>query len=392
MVGKKKAFAEIIKLSNSVETKTLEENLYISKPLLPDLAKLNAYLERIWDSKWVTNNGSLHIELEMRLAERLQVPTAMLFNNGTIGLMVALKLFDLPPGSEVITTPMTFAATAHSIAWNGLKPVFADVTEDNLTIDPEAVEAAITANTSAILAVHCYGCICDHEALSELAHKHGLKLVYDAAHAFGATLDGRSVASLGDASVFSFHATKLYNTLEGGLLTTNNEADRERIYLLRNFGILNEEQVVGIGINGKMNEVQAAIGLLNLEVFEDERLKRRALRRKYHELLDDIDGIVLQTTPDNVVNSEQYFLVRVDSEVYGKTRDDIKADLEEKKIFPRKYFHPNCNDYDCYRDYPIVTDRERPYVEKAKSEVLCLPFHSGVEALHLEMIHKVFCG
>jgi dTDP-4-amino-4,6-dideoxygalactose transaminase len=369
---------------------TADSSLYVSRPLLPDLSRLQEYLEQIWASQWVTNNGSLHIELEKRLSNKLKVPTAMLFNNGTIGLMVALKLFDLPSGSDVITTPMTFAATAHSISWNGLKPVFVDVTEDNLTIDPEAVEAAITANTSAILAVHCYGCICDHEALSAIARKHRLKLIYDAAHAFGSTLNGQSIATLGGASVFSFHATKLFNTLEGGLLTSPNAADQETIYLLRNFGIRDEEQVVSVGINGKLNEVQSAIGLLNLELFEDERLKRRALRGRYLEILKGIDGVIVQETPDNVDNSEQYFLVRIDPLVYGKTRDDLKVALEAKKIYARKYFHPICTDYECYREYPIISVRERPYVEKAKKEVLCLPFHSGVENRHLQIVRDVF--
>jgi dTDP-4-amino-4,6-dideoxygalactose transaminase len=264
MLGNNHGLRIALQRETPEQNDTEDSNLYVSRPLLPDLSRLQEYLEQIWASRWVTNNGSLHLELEKRLSNKLRVPTAMLFNNGTIGLMVALKLFDLPSGSEVITTPMTFAATAHSISWNGLKPVFVDVTEDDLTIDPEAVEAAITVNTSAILAVHCYGCICDHAALSALARKHGLKLIYDAAHAFGSTLDGQSIAALGDAAVFSFPATKLFNTLEGGLLTTPHASDQKTVYLLRNFGIRDEEQVVSVGINGKLNEVQSAIGLLNL--------------------------------------------------------------------------------------------------------------------------------
>jgi dTDP-4-amino-4,6-dideoxygalactose transaminase len=390
MLGSNHALKIALPTETPKQNNASDSNLYVSRPLLPDLSRLQEYLEQIWASQWVTNNGSLHLELEKRLSNRLKVPTAMLFNNGTIGLMVALKLFDLPSGSEVITTPMTFAATAHSISWNGLKPVFVDVTEDNLTIDPEAVEAAITVNTSAILAVHCYGCICDHSALSAIARKHGLKLIYDAAHAFGSTLEGQSIAALGDASVFSFHATKLFNTLEGGLLTTPYASDQKTVYLLRNFGIRDEEQVISVGINGKLNEVQSAIGLLNLELFENERMKRRALRGRYHEILGGIEGVVLQATPENVDNSEQYFLVRIDPTVYGKTRDDIKITLEENNIYARKYFHPICTDYECYRGYPIITVRDRPYVEKAKKEVLCLPFHSGVENRHLQIVRDVF--
>ena len=364
--------------------------LYVSQPLLPDQAALNGYIEKIWASKYVTNHGPFSLELENRLAALLHVPTAKLFNNATIGLLVALKLFELPPGSEVITTPMTFAATAHSIAWNNLRPVFVDIKEDDLTIDPEAVEMAISPRTSAILAVHVYGCICDHEALQRLADLHGLKLIYDAAHAFGAYWNGYPVASLGHASVFSFHATKLFNTLEGGLLTTNMPEDRERIYLLRNFGIKNEEEVVSVGINGKMNELQAAIGLLNLDIFEGEREKRKGLRQRYREVLGGLDGVLLQEVSENITQSEQYLLVRIDQEKSHLNRDEIKEKLAEKQIFARKYFYPICTDYEPYRNMPIISTRARPYAQVAKQQVLCLPFHSGVTEAHLDLIAAVF--
>jgi dTDP-4-amino-4,6-dideoxygalactose transaminase len=328
--------------------------------------------------------------LEDRLAALLHVPTAKLFNNATIGLLVALKLFELPPGSEVITTPMTFAATAHSIAWNNLRPVFVDIKEDDLTIDPDAVEMAISPRTSAILAVHVYGCICDHDALQRLADLHRLKLIYDAAHAFGAYWNGRPVASLGHASVFSFHATKLFNTLEGGLVTTNRLEDRERIYLLRNFGIKNEEEVVSVGINGKMNELQAAVGLLNLDLFEGEREKRKGLRQRYREILGGLDGVLLQEVTENVTQSEQYLLVRIDQDKSRLNRDELKERLAEKQIFARKYFYPICTDYEPYRNMPIISARARPYAQVAKHQVLCLPFHSGVTEAHLDLIAAVF--
>ena len=364
--------------------------LYVSQPLLPDLQLLSNSIKNIWETKQVTNNGPLSVELENKLATFLDAPTAMLFNNGTIGLLTALKLFDLPAGSEVITTPMTFAATAHSIAWNNLQPVFADVTEYDLTIDPEAVAAAITPQTSAILAVHVYGCICDHEALQHLADTYGLKLIYDAAHAFGAKWKGQSVAVLGDASVFSFHATKLYNTLEGGLLTTSRAEDRERIYLLRNFGIKNEEEVVSIGLNGKMNEVQAAIGILNLDLFETERAARTQLRESYRQIFSGLKGIVLQDVAPNVTQSEQYYLIRIDQDEFGRHRDEIKTELERHNIFCRKYFYPLCTDYDVYRHLPIISTKHKPYAETAKNQVLCLPFHSGVKDTHLDIIADVF--
>jgi dTDP-4-amino-4,6-dideoxygalactose transaminase len=364
--------------------------LYVSQPLLPDLQLLSNSIKNIWKTKQVTNNGPLNVELENKLATFLDAPTAMLFNNGTIGLLTALKLFDLPVGSEVVTTPLTFAATAHSIAWNNLRPVFADVTEHDLTIDPEAVAAAITPQTSAILAVHVYGCICDHEALQHLANAYGLKLIYDAAHAFGAKWKGQSVAVLGDASVFSFHATKLYNTLEGGLLTTPRAEDREKIYLLRNFGIKNEEEVVSIGLNGKMNEVQAAIGILNLDLFETERAARTQLRERYRQIFSGLKGIVLQDVAPNVTQSEQYYLIRIDQDEFGRHRDEIKAELERHNIFCRKYFYPLCTDYDVYRHLPIISTKHKPYAETAKNQVLCLPFHSGVNDAHLDIIADVF--
>jgi len=364
--------------------------LYVSQPLLPDQTALNNYISKIWASKYVTNHGPLSLELEDRLAAFLRVPTARLFNNATIGLLVALKLFDLPPGSEVITTPMTFAATAHSIAWNNLRPVFVDIRKADLTIDPEAVELAISPRTSAILAVHVYGCICDHDALQRLADLHGLKLIYDAAHAFGAYWNGRPVASLGDASVFSFHATKLFNTLEGGLITTKKIEDRESIYLLRNFGIKNEEEVVAVGINGKMNELQAAIGLLNLDIFEIEREKRSRLRQRYREILSGLDGVLLQEAAENTTQSEQYLLVRIDRTRSRLDRDQVKERLAERKIFARKYFYPICTDYEPYRNMPIISKRVRPYAQIAKKQVLCLPLHSAVTEAHLDLIAEVF--
>lgn len=372
------------------ERNKIRQPLYVSQPLLPDIQLLSDYIKNIWMTRQVTNNGPLHVELENKLAAFLDVPTAMLFNNGTIGLLTALKMFGLPIGSEVITTPMTFAATAHSIAWNNLRPVFADVTDRDLTIDPEAVEAAITPQTSAILAVHVYGCICDHEALQKIADSHGLKLIYDAAHAFGAKWNGQSVAMLGDASVFSFHATKLYNTLEGGLLTTPRHEDREKIYLLRNFGIKNEEEVVSIGLNGKMNEIQAAIGILNLDLFETEREIRKRLREQYRNILSGISGVFIQDAASNVIQSEQYYLIRIDQNEFGRHRDEIKAELERYNIFCRKYFYPLCTDYDTYRNLPIITTKSMPYAETAKNQVLCLPFHSGVNNDHLDIIADVF--
>jgi len=364
--------------------------LYITRPLLPDLQDVRAMLEQIWSSKNVTNGGPLHQALEQELERYLGVPCAMLFNNGTIGLLVALKLMDLPQGSEVITTPLTFAATAHAIAWNGLRPVFADVDPETLTLDTASVQQAITDRTSAILPVHVYGTVCDVHGLQQIADEHGLRLIFDAAHVFGATVDGKGIGAFGDASVFSFHATKLFNTLEGGLITTPNTVDRENIYFLRNFGIKNEDEVVSIGINGKMNEFQAGIGLLNLNIVGEERRRRSLLRQQYSEILKHLPGVALPPTQPGVVGSEQYYRVVIDPKQLGASRDDIYDRLKAKGIYCRKYFHPICTDFGPYRGYPIITAREAPYADVVKSQVLCLPFHSGVDEIDIEEICAEF--
>lgn len=367
--------------------------LFVTRPLLPPLPDLNQFLNGIWDRQIVTNCGPLHEELETELGRLLNVPSAMLFNNATVALLCALKLFDLPKGSEVITTPLTFAATAHSIDWNGLKPVFADVSEDTLTLDPEAVRKAIGPKTSAILAVHVYGTICDVDALDQVAKEHGLRLIYDAAHAFAAEVDGRPVGSFGDASVFSFHATKLFTTLEGGLIASPDPATRQKLHFLRNFGIKSEEEVVSVGINGKMNEVQAAIGLLNLKAFEAERAARSRLRDSYEQALGGLRGIRFQKKQPGVTQSEQYFPIIVDPAVFGRTRDDIYEALKSRGIMSRKYFHPICTDFEPYRGFPIVTsDSQKSVVERIKSQVLCLPFFSGVTDEDVEEIASVFHG
>lgn len=364
--------------------------LYVARPILPKLDDVQPYLEGIWDRRVLTNGGPLHDQLEDTLSRYFGVPTAMLFNNGTIALLTALRMFDLPSGSEVITTPLTFAATAHAISWNGLVPVFADVSPEDLTLEPASVEAAITSKTSAILAVHVYGTVCALDALQEIATRHGLPLIYDSAHVFGTTVYGRSIGAFGDASVFSFHATKLFHTFEGGMIATNRKEDREKIYYLRNFGIRNEEEVVGIGINGKMNELQAMMGLLNLPLVEGERAARARLREKYEAFLADLPGISLQPKQPGVSNSEQYFVLQIDPAGFGRTRDDLYLALKSRGIFARKYFHPICTDFGPYRGHPIHSIRKRPTAGRVKMHVLCLPFHSGVEDHHVAEIRDVF--
>lgn len=378
--------------NEAVQSRSLGEPVFVSQPLLPELEDLMPLLQQIWAKKYVTNHGPFHQRLETELRSYLGVDTAMLFCNGTIGLIAALKFFDLPPGSEVITSPLTFAATAHAISWNGLKPVFADVLPGTLTLDPAAAAQAITKNTSAIIGVHVYGTLCDVDAFAALGATHNLRIVYDAAHAFGTTNNGVPVGRYGDASVFSFHATKLFNTLEGGLIATPNAQDREKLYYLRNFGIKNEEEVVAVGINGKMNEVQSAIGLLNFYAMAGEKAKRRQLRKSYCDVLAGLDGVLTQPEQPGVENSEQYFPLIIDEKRFARTRDEVYQELKVRNVFARKYFHPICTDFEPYRHIPIVSARAIPHVTEVKSRVLCLPFHSGVSQDAVSVIADVFHG
>jgi dTDP-4-amino-4,6-dideoxygalactose transaminase len=363
--------------------------LFVAKPLLPDLANLTQLLQGIWDRGVVTNQGPLHNLLEEKLAQVLDVPFAVLCNNGTAALQCALLAFRFPAGSEIITTPLTFAATAHVISAAGMKPVFADVDEDSLTLDLVAVERAITDKTVAVIAVHVYGTICNNDGLDLLCKANGLKLLYDSAHAFASSVDGRSVALMGDLSVFSLHATKLFNTFEGGLITTQDSELGQRLRRARNFGIMNEERVTMVGINGKMNELNAAIGLLNLEIFEHERRIRTALRVTYDRMVDNFPGLRKQIAQPGVKQSEQYYMFRVDSDVFGCARDVIYERLKERQIMTRRYFWPICTDFDCYLGEPIVSQHIVPVVERIKDRVLCLPFHSGVEPYHVTIIEEV---
>jgi len=363
--------------------------LYVARPLLPPLEDLTELLGEIWSSGIVTNEGPLHNRLEAELAQRLNVPFAKLFNNGTVAMLCALLSLDLTPGAEIITTPLTFAATAHAIAACGYKPVFADICEDTLTLDPRAVEKAITSKTEAVIGVHVYGTLCDVEGLDRVCKAHDLKLLYDAAHAFAAMQGGTPVGTMGDLSVFSLHATKLFSTFEGGLVTSNDEGMAQRLRLARNFGIMNEERVAVVGINGKMSEVHAAIGLLNLKIFEEERDIRRALRAEYDQVVGRLPGLRAQIKQPGVKQSEQYYMIIVDPQVYGATRDEIYDALKEREIFSRKYFWPICTDFDCYKNFTIHTVHDAPVSNNVKDRVLCLPFHSGVEAEHIAAVADV---
>lgn len=366
----------------------MNKNIYVTQPLLPNLENLEKELSEIWESKIVTNAGVKHNLLEEKLKEHLGVPNVSLFNNGTLALLTALKALDLPLGSEVITTPFTFAATPHCISWNGLKPVFCDIEPDTMCIDPEKIEELITGNTSAILGVHVYGFPCQVEKIQKIADKYNLKVIYDGAHVFSTEIDGVGIGNFGDITMFSFHATKLFNTIEGGCLTYKDNSLERKIYNLRNFGIRSEELVEDIGINGKMNELQAAIGLLNLELYRKEQEKRKVLREFYNSHLEQIKGIKIPKMPKNVTDSYQYYPIVIEDD-YPLNRDELYDKLKLHNIYTRKYFYPICSDYECYKDLPSSSVENLPVANDYKNRVLCLPFYGDLDEEFREKICRL---
>ena len=362
-----------------------QSKIFVTQPLLPDIDDVQIQLKEIWESQWLTNMGKKHNELESRLTNILKVPHVSLFNNGTIALMVAIKALDLPQGSEVITTPFTFAATPHCIAWNGLKPVFCDIEPNTMTIDADKIESLITPNTSAILGVHVYGFPCDVEKIDKIAKKYNLKVIYDAAHAFSTEINEKGIGTFGDITMFSFHATKLYNSIEGGCLTYNDENLVRKIYNLRNFGIQSEELVEEVGINGKMNEIQASIGILNLDLYKAEQEKRAKVKAFYDENLSKIKGIRIPKMPLGTTNSYQYYPIVIEDD-FSLTRDELYEKFKKGNIFTRKYFYPACHDYECYKNDLTVKLAELAVVDDLKNRVLCLPFYGGLERDTLQKI------
>lgn len=364
------------------------KKIFVTQPVLPELPNVNKHLEEIWNSKWITNMGKKHNELENKLKDVLKVPHVFLFNNGTIALLIAIKALNLPYGSEVITTPFTFAATPHCIAWNGLKPVFCDIEPDTMTINPDKIESLITPNTSAILGVHVYGFPCDVNRINAIAKKYNLKVIYDAAHAFSTEINGKGIGTFGDITMFSFHATKLYNTIEGGALTFNNNDLVKKIYNLRNFGIQSEELVEEVGINGKLNEIQAAIGLENLKIYKIEQEKRAFIKDFYDKNLSKIKGIRIPKMPQNTTNSYQYYPIIIENN-YSITRNELYERFKSINILTRKYFYPACTDYECYKNNLDVKLSDLSVVNDLKNKVLCLPYYSALSINDLNTICKV---
>lgn len=367
--------------------KPLNNKIYVTQPVLPPLEKLSKYLQDVWDSKWLTNNAEKHKELENKLRDYLKVPQLSLFNNGTTALLVAIKALELT--GEVITTPFTFAATAHAISWMGLKPVFADIDPETMNIDPSKIEKAITSRTSAIIPVHVFGTPCNVDSIKEIADRYSLKVIYDAAHAFGTEIDGIGIGNYGDITMYSFHATKLFNCAEGGALACKDEELKNKIDLLRNFGIKNEEEVVEVGINGKMNELQAAMGLAVLEHVEEERKKRAQIKHLYNENLKDIPGIKLMPDFPNVRSSYQYYAIRINEKEFGKSRNFVYKKLKENNIYTRKYFYPLCSNYDCYKSLPSSKPDNLPVAKKVANNVLTLPFYGELSINDAEEICNI---
>jgi dTDP-4-amino-4,6-dideoxygalactose transaminase len=352
------------------------EPIYVSRPLLPPLEELTERLGEVWISRWLTNGGAQHERLEEALRLHLGAPHLSLFNNGTIALLTAVRALGCT--GSVITTPFTFPATPHVLAWSGIEPVFCDIDPVTLTIDPEGVEAAIRKDTTGILAVHVYGLPCDVVRLQALATRRGLRLLYDAAHAFGTTVAGAGIAAFGDTAMFSFHATKLFHTAEGGALATGAAQLKAAFDHLRNFGICNQEEVDVPGINGKMNEIQAALGLAVLEHVAQEVERRRAIVARYRAHLGGIEGLTLMPEPPGVVTSCQYFVIRIEEGSFGATRDAVQASLRQYNVLTRKYFYPLCSDYPCYRGLKSAAAANLPVAHRVAEEVLCLPIYGDL--------------
>lgn len=365
--------------------RSFDAPVYVARPTMPPLGDLVRRLDEVWGSAWLTNQGDQHKQLESALSSYLGAPHLSLFNNGTIALIVACRALRL--AGEVITTPFTFPATVHVLSWNSITPVFADIDPETLTIDPEAIEPLVTGATTGILGVHVYGSPCAVDRIDNIARYYGLRVVYDGAHAFGTRIAGSPVASFGDATMFSFHATKLFHTAEGGALAVADSTLKQRVDLLKNFGIKNENEVVLAGINGKMNELQAALGLVVLEHVDAERARRAEIAAIYRSRLRAIEGLrLIDAAAPDVESSRQYCVLRVDEASGPVRRDELYQRLQQFNIFTRKYFFPLCSQFSCYRQLPSAQPGRLPHAERAAREVLSLPFFG---ALSDDDVHRV---
>ncbi len=362
----------------------VSEPIYVTRPFLPPLEEFHEYLEHIWESKQLTNKGPYHEVFEKKLAEYLNVKYVSLFSNGTLALISALQALRIT--GEVITTPFSFVATTHALNWNGIKPVFCDIDPVTYNLDPKKIEAAITPKTTAILPVHVYGNPCDVEAIQEIAGTYGLKVIYDACHAFGVTINGNSVLNFGDLSVLSFHATKVFTTFEGGAIICHDEATKKRIDFLKNFGFAGETTVVAPGINAKMNEFQAALGVLQLKYIDQSIQKRKEIAEYYRQHLHGLTGISIFEDMPDVRHNYQYFPILIDKELFGKSRDKVYDALKKQNIFSRRYFYPLISQFPTYRGLESAQPGNLPVAEDMTQKILCLPIFPGLSKESINLI------
>lgn len=360
-----------------------DKPVFVTQPYLPPLEEFVPYLEQIWANKILTNGGQMHQQMEKELCVYLGVEHIALFNNGTIALLTALQA--LRVAGEVITTPYSFVATSHSLLWNGIKPVFADIDPHTLNLDPAKIEAAITPQTTAILPVHCYGNPCAVEAIQKIADNYNLRVIYDAAHAFGVEDAGGSILRHGDLSVLSFHATKVFNTFEGGAIICPDAKTKQRINHLKNFGFVDEVTVVAPGINGKMSEVNAAFGLLQLKHIDRALARRREIDSIYREKLMGIKGIRLVEDAGQVKANYSYFPILVETD-YPLSRDELYLKLKEKHIFARRYFYPLISEFPMYRGMPSAQRSNLPVASEVAEKVLCLPIYPDLGECELDRV------
>ena len=365
----------------------IDKPIYVTSPLLPSLEDFTFLLKEIWESKMLTNNGNFHQKLEEELAKYLKVPYLSLFTNGTLPLITALQAMRIT--GEVITTPFSFVATTHSLWWNGIKPVFVDIEPETCNLDPSKIEAAITPKTTAIMPVHVYGKPCKTKEIQEIANKYGLKVIYDAAHAFGVEINGESILNFGDMATLSFHATKVYNTLEGGALVVHDEQTKKRIDYLKNFGFASETEVVAPGINSKVDEVRAAYGLLNLNQVDHAINSRRKVAIRYRDEHQGVKGITFFNDIPGVRHNYSYFPIFINAEEYGMTRDELYFKMKEHNVFGRRYFYPLISTFSTYRGLDSANPDNLPIATQMSNNVICLPMHHALSENEVEYILQI---
>ena len=365
----------------------IDKPIYVTSPLLPSLEDFTFLLKEIWESKMLTNNGNFHQKLEEELAKYLKVPYLSLFTNGTLPLITALQAMRIT--GEVITTPFSFVATTHSLWWNGIKPVFVDIEPETCNLDPSKIEAAITPRTTAIMPVHVYGKPCKTKEIQEIANKYGLKVIYDAAHAFGVEINGESILNFGDMATLSFHATKVYNTLEGGALVVHDEQTKKRIDYLKNFGFASETEVVAPGINSKVDEVRATYGLLNLKQVDHAINSRRKVAIRYRDELQGVKGITFFNDIPGVRHNYSYFPIFINAEEYGMTRDELYFKMKEHNVFGRRYFYPLISTFSTYRGLDSANPDNLPIATQMSNNVICLPMHHALSENEVEYILQI---